>query len=91
MQKHTKIYFDWFGYDISDFIKCECCGQPSVSIHHIERRGMGGSKLKDYIENLMAVCMKCHDEYGDKKHYKDYLKSVHAESMKNHLNKISVI
>lgn len=38
---------------------------------------MGGSKLKDYIENLMALCRACHNEYGDKKQYMTYLLEIH--------------
>lgn len=72
---------DYFGYTIADFIACEICGAKAVDIHHIEARGMGGSKKKDYIENLQAVCRKCHLDYGDKIEYKDKLKEVHLKFM----------
>jgi predicted restriction endonuclease len=75
MKKHTKIYFEHYGYDISDFIPCEICGTKAVDIHHIDARGMGGTN-KDNINNLMALCRICHLYYGDKKEYKDYLKSI---------------
>ena len=77
MKKHTLIYMNHFGYDISDFIPCEVCGGRAVDIHHIEARSMGGSKTKDTIENLMAVCRPCHITMGDKKQYKDKLKEIH--------------
>ena len=32
-----------------------------MDIHHIEPRGAGGSKAKDYIENLMSLCRSCHN------------------------------
>lgn len=83
MKIHTKIYFNYFGYDISDFIPCECCGAKAVDIHHIECKGMGGSKTKDYIENLMAVCRQCHIEKGDKKQYLEELKKIHANKLKH--------
>ena len=73
-----------FGYDISDFIPCEICGGRAVDINHIDARGMGGSKTKDTIENLMAVCRPCHITMGDKKHYKDKLKEIHER----HLSKV---
>lgn len=75
MKKHTKIYFEHYGYDISDFIVCEICGAKAVDIHHIDARGMGGSN-KDNINNLMALCRECHVYYGDKKEFKDYLKNI---------------
>jgi len=75
MKKHTKIYFEHYGYDISDFISCEICGTKAVDIHHIDARGMGGTN-KDNINNLMALCRECHLYYGDKKEFKDYLKNI---------------
>ncbi len=67
-----------YGYDESDFIPCEIqpCG-VGVDIHHIEARGMGGSKTKDVPENLMAMCRKHHEDYGDITEFKDYLKRIH--------------
>lgn len=62
MKKHTKVYFESFGYDVSDFIPCEVCQAKAVDIHHIERRGMGGSKTKDTPDNLQALCRTCHHE-----------------------------
>jgi len=83
MQKHTKIYFDFFRYDNSDYISCEACDKyRAVDIHHIEARGMGGSKSKDDIENLMGLCRECHIKYGDKKQWKDWLKAVHQNRIK---------
>ena len=87
MKKHTKIYLKYFNYDDSDFIPCELCGKQAVDIHHISSRGMGGSKLKDYIENLMAVCRNCHNTYGDKKQWKKMLIEKHLLFMKNGKNK----
>jgi 5-methylcytosine-specific restriction endonuclease McrA len=82
LKAHTKIYLNHFGYDVSDFIPCEICGNQAVDIHHIDCKGMGGSKQKDVIENLQALCRECHIRYGDKKQHKDYLIEVH----KNKLN-----
>jgi hypothetical protein len=82
MKNHVKKYFEYFGYDTSDFIPCEVCGAKSVDIHHVEARGQGGSKLKDNIENLMALCRKCHIEYGDKKQWKEWLIKLHNIKMR---------
>lgn len=71
------------GYDTTDFIPCEVCGTRAVDIHHIEARGMGGSKHADVIENLMALCRKCHVEYGDRKDIKDWLQGIHDTNYQN--------
>ena len=75
MKKHTKIYFNHFGYDVSDFVPCETCGCKAVDIHHIDARGMGGSE-KDNINNLMALCRECHIKYGDIKDKKEWLNKI---------------
>lgn len=85
MQRHTKIYFEFFGYGVGDYIPCEIpnCGKTAVDVCHIDARGMGGnpSGSKDVIENLMGKCRSCHEEYGDKKDVKDWLREVHKEFM----------
>lgn len=72
-----------FNLTIADYIPCEVCGKQANDLHHIDRRGMGGSKNADRIENIMALCRKDHELYGDKKQFKEYLKEVHA----NYLNR----
>ena len=81
MQKHTKIYMEYFGYDLSSWMPCEICGCQGVDLHHIEARGMGGSNQKDNIENLMALCRGHHIFYGDKKQYKEMLIQQHLKFM----------
>ena len=83
MKKYTRTYLTYFGYDETDFIPCEVCNKQAVDIHHIEAKGMGGSKTKDNIENIMALCRECHMKYGDKKQYKDFLKQIHATKIRN--------
>lgn len=78
MKKHTKVYLEGMGYDVTSWIPCEVCQSQAVDIHHIEARGMGGSKNADTIENLMALCRACHVRYGDLKQYKELLKATHA-------------
>lgn len=80
MQKHTSVYFSHFDYTGQEFIPCECCGAKAVDINHIICKGMGGVKNNrlDIIENLMAVCRKCHDKYGDNKNWLEYLVEKHA-------------
>jgi len=83
MKKHVKVYMSYFGYGVDDFIPCEVCGGRAVDIHHIDCRGMGGSKNKDNIENIMSLCRDCHMEYGDKKQYIDMLVEAHDIRLKN--------
>jgi hypothetical protein len=81
MKNHVKKYFEYFGYDKNSFIECEVCGAKAVDLHHIERRGMGGSKSADTIENIMALCRKHHEEFGDKKQWKEWLIKLHNIKM----------
>jgi hypothetical protein len=79
---HTEIYMEYFGYDKSDFIPCEVCKKEGVDVHHIEARGMGGTNKEDKIENLMALCRKCHTDLGDKKQFMAHLRKIHELRMK---------
>ena len=77
----------FFKYDVSDFIPCEVCGTMATDIHHIQARRMGGTKEKDDIHNLMALCRKCHIDYGDKKKFMEFLKDKHDSAIqKNKVN-----
>ena len=42
---------------------------------------MGGTKIGDKIENLMALCREHHIEYGDKKQYMEFLIQKHKEKL----------
>ena len=76
MQSYTKVYLDEFGYDETDFIKCECCENKATEIHHILSR----KKFKEYlndIRNLMAICRDCHQKYGEIKYAMPMLLKIH--------------
>jgi hypothetical protein len=87
MKKHTKIYMAAFGYSVDDFMPCEICENRAVDIHHIECRGMGGNPKedKDHIQNIMAVCRKCHEEYGDVPELREKLKEIHLKFLDIHI------
>jgi 5-methylcytosine-specific restriction endonuclease McrA len=79
MKNHTKVYLKGDGLQIQlTSFACEVCGGQAQDIHHIQPRGMGGSKSRDNIENLIALCRTCHHEadFGTKLK-KDYLYEVH--------------
>lgn len=84
MKRHTKIYMDYFGYQIQEDVFCEVCGSPANDIHHIQCRGAGGDPQgkKDVIENLQALCRKCHIKYGDVPEAKELLKKIHLNKMR---------
>lgn len=82
MKLHVKIYMEFFDYGETDFMPCEICGQKLNDIHHIERRGMGGTRKPDVIGNLMGLCRVCHTDFGDVVAHKEKLKEVHLKFMK---------
>ena len=74
---HKQVYMDAFGHKLGAWVACECCEGTAHEIHHIWRRGMGGSKAWDFIENLMALCVDCHREYGDITELRPELVRIH--------------
>jgi hypothetical protein len=79
MKRHTKIYLDACGYDVTDYITSELTPQKAVDIHHIIGRGKGG---KDRIENLMALSRGEHIEFGDKRDWMYFLLAKHNAFLK---------
>lgn len=77
MQKHTKVYFEYFDIGEQDFVPCEICGARAVDIHHIDGRG----KNKDIIENLIALCRSCHEKAHKSILSKELLKKKHEENL----------
>lgn len=69
------------GYRIGDFIPCEWCGAEAVDVHHLIPRGSGGSKTKDYLTNLMALCRKCHLDAEARKMPREKLQERHLCNM----------
>ena len=82
MKAHVRIYLTAAG-KLGDRMQCEMCGREATDIHHIQRRGMGGSKTADRAENLMALCRQCHEQYGDKRQYKEMLQARHNDTVKS--------
>lgn len=80
MQSYTKIYLKHFGYGIDDFIPCEICNSKSTELHHIHNRSHRKDLLNDII-NIMAICRSCHEKYGDKVQFKDWLQNIHNKKL----------
>ena len=80
MQKHTKVYFDFFDYGMDDFIPCEMCGSKATDVHHLTKRSKIGSKQeRDYIENLIALCRDCHIVAESDTSFNSYCRIQHLE------------
>lgn len=78
MKRHTKVLMEYFGYKAGEFIPCEVCGRESGPPHHIEARGMGGSKLKDTVDNLIFLCPPCHRSAESHAISKEFLLNIIA-------------
>ena len=85
MRKHTKVYMTFFYLDESDFIGCEMCGSPGQDIHHIQARGLGGSKCMDFVENLICLCRDCHNLAETDKEFNVYVRIRHLELINKYL------
>jgi len=60
MQKHTKVFTDYYNIGEQDILVCQYCNaEQLVDVHHIEYRSHGG---KDEIENLIGLGRKCHNK-----------------------------
>ena len=82
MIKHKKIYMAFFQYTSADFILCECgCCKQASEIHHIKKRGMGGSKTKDYIYNLAALNNECHTKADNDKIFNELVRENHERNV----------
>ncbi len=77
MKKHTKIYIEGVGADAVFGLKCEVTGGLAQDVHHISGRGAGGSKLKDTIDNLMALRRDIHDFDESHPHLEWWFRKVH--------------
>ncbi|WP_374464163.1 HNH endonuclease [Chryseobacterium sp.] len=84
MEKHTKVYLEFFPSH-SGFYHCEICYKQATEIHHIQRRSEFGSKtkhLQDQIENLIALCRTCHEKAHANIYTKEFLTEIHLKTMK---------
>lgn len=76
MKPYTKVYMDFFGYGIQDYVPCEICQNRCVDVHHILTRKRRPDLIND-INNLMGLCRECHEKFGDREPFLDYLQRIH--------------
>lgn len=83
MDRHIKVYSDFFEIDCHNPKKCEITGYTrGIDIHHIWGRGEG----KDVPENLMAIRRDLHIKCGQNEKYNDWLEMVHSNFMETRLS-----
>ena len=70
---------DYHDYVLDDVILCSACDTVAVDIHHLEGRKIGGSKNKDFIENLIALCRRCHIKAETDKNFNNQLKELNKK------------
>jgi 5-methylcytosine-specific restriction endonuclease McrA len=78
MERHCKIYKDYLGLEENEWRACEVCGRRANDIHHIFRRGEGGT---DEIGNLIALCRRCHRRAHGMELDKGYLTDTHKQKL----------
>lgn len=83
MEKHTKIYLEYYEYDDWHETQCEFPGCTNYvhDVHHIIYRSQGG---KDQIEYLMGTCVLHHNEIHEEKYAKEWIKKIHLAHMKKY-------
>lgn len=86
MKKYTKTYIEAIGASLGDntqYIPCECCDGRASEIHHILNKNRliqhGLLKVKDDIFNIMAICRRCHDSYGEDNVFIPLLFKIHIK------------
>ena len=70
------MYFEDMG------IMCEWCEMKlAVDINHLDPRKAGGSKLRDNVEDLMAMCRDCHNEFEAGELDEEAVKAKHLKNI----------
>jgi 5-methylcytosine-specific restriction endonuclease McrA len=84
MQKHVKVYIDYFDLGIDSIVTCEYCGvQGNINngfdIHHLFGRIC---KNSNNIENLILLCRQCHSDDHNELYSKYDLLTKHKKNLK---------
>ncbi len=85
MKDYKKLFSRYWSVSSDDALLCWYCNQSvAVDIHHIESKKMGGvSKNRlNRIDNLFAVCRKCHSLAHKNKSVNEEFKNILQERIK---------
>ena len=85
MTSYGKVFLEAFGLDETDFIPCSICQKQSVDFHHIISRSRFREGL-NMIENVLPVCRKCHQDFGEVNDYIPMLLKIQKKTLE--INKI---
>ena len=66
---------------------CIICGRGhNLTIAHVKNKGMGGTKRKDTADNLVCLCLECHNKMDNgifnreyRQRCEQYLKDKYSE------------
>jgi len=86
--KHFKIYDDFWlpELTIAQTYQCAVCHSwEGTDIHHLQAKQAGGSKCKDYIENLICLCRSCHNKCHSDKNYNLKARIINLENIADKL------
>ena len=86
--KHLKIFNDFWlpELTIAQTWQCfECNSWEGTDIHHLSAKQSGGSKCKDYIENLICLCRSCHTKCHSDKNYNLKARIINLENIADKL------
>jgi len=80
LKSYIKVYLDYmeeYHNLLPHELICEIprCGKKVVDIHHIRGKGKYPELIKD-ISNLIGLCRECHEKYGQKIKYINFLESI---------------
>ena len=96
MKNHVRVYLKFWGYAVSPMsqekVLCDGCEANFASdIHHVSRRGSGGSKKKDTPQNLVALCRNCHILCESFKSYNDKVRDKLEKKIKKKESWLKII
>lgn len=88
MQKHIKVYREFYRIGEDDTMMCSVCPTVAVDIHHITSRGLKSFEYKgkqyndiNNILNLIGLCRSCHNKAHGNIFSKDFLYGMNKKGI----------